>query len=111
MAGRMLPAMTLALLSALSVVHAAERPGRRPDQGQPPIRAEPPTIGVREPSRGRRAISVDQAIAQVERRYNARVVRAEQAEFNGRRIYVMRLLSEEGRVWTVRVDAETGGVM
>ena len=52
---------------------------------------------------------MDQAIENAERRYKARVVRAEVSESNGRRVYVLRLLSEEGRVWTIKVDAETGG--
>jgi uncharacterized membrane protein YkoI len=53
---------------------------------------------------------MDQAIEIAERRYRARVVRAEPKEQQGRRVYVLRLLSEEGRVWTVRVDAQTGTV-
>ena len=68
-------------------------------------------IGIRENPRAAAAgISVDQAIEIAERRYRARVVRAESKEQQGRRVYVLRLLSEEGRVWTVRVDAETGSV-
>ena len=63
---------------------------------------------VNEP-RAQSGLSKDQAIEVAERRYKARVVRAEVSETNGRRVYVLRLLSEEGRVWTVRIDAETGG--
>jgi uncharacterized membrane protein YkoI len=55
-------------------------------------------------------ISLDEAIARVQRQFNARVVRAEVKESSGRVYYVLRLLSEEGRVWTVRVDAATGRV-
>jgi len=54
-------------------------------------------------------VSMDQAIENAQRRYKARVVRAEVSDSNGRRVYVLRLLSEEGRVWTIKVDAETGG--
>lgn len=126
-AGRWLPALAVALLFALPatlpVAQAAERPGRadRAERGEsaqrpPPARNEPdPPQRVRErerePSRVRPGVSIDQAISQVERRYKARVVRAEQAELGGRPIYVLRLLSDEGRVSIVRVDAETGGVM
>jgi uncharacterized membrane protein YkoI len=53
-------------------------------------------------------LSLDQAIELVERRFRARVVRAGVDESSGQRLYVLRLLSEEGRVWTVRVDAQTG---
>ena len=66
-------------------------------------------MGLREPPRMLAGISLDQAIESAERRYRARVVRADEVNQQGRRVYVLRLLSEEGRVWTVRVDAETGG--
>ncbi|MCS6947495.1 MAG: PepSY domain-containing protein [Steroidobacteraceae bacterium] len=53
-------------------------------------------------------LSLDQAIATVEQKYRARVVRAEVSESQGRKIYVLRLLNSEGRVWTIRVDAASG---
>ncbi|MEO8309437.1 MAG: PepSY domain-containing protein [Pseudomonadota bacterium] len=53
-------------------------------------------------------MSKDQVIDMAQRRYKARVVRAEAADHNGRRVYVLRMLSDQGRVWTVRVDALTG---
>jgi uncharacterized membrane protein YkoI len=55
------------------------------------------------------ASSQDRIIAIAEKRYHASVVRIEESTLNGKRIYVLRLLSKEGKVWTVRVDAETGG--
>jgi uncharacterized membrane protein YkoI len=54
-------------------------------------------------------VSKDQAIEMAQRRYKARVVRAEASDSGGRRVYVLRMLSDEGRVWTVRIDALTGG--
>ncbi len=57
-----------------------------------------------------RRISMDEAVDLAQRRYNARVVRAEVAERDGRRVYVLRLLSEDGRVFNVRVDAATGSI-
>jgi uncharacterized membrane protein YkoI len=56
-------------------------------------------------------VSMDQAIQMAERQYGARVVRASVSEDNGRRVYVLRLVSEQGRVWTVRVDAASGAMM
>ena len=53
-------------------------------------------------------MSKDQAIEMAQRRYQARVVRAEASDSGGRRVYVLRLLSDAGRVWTVRIDAQTG---
>lgn len=55
-------------------------------------------------------MSLDQAVAMVERRFKARVVRADVRDEKGRRVYVLRLLSDE-RVWTVRVDAESGSLL
>lgn len=57
-----------------------------------------------------KAVSMDQAVKMVERRFNARVVKAETERDNGRTVYVLRLLSDSGRVWTVRVDAADGVV-
>jgi uncharacterized membrane protein YkoI len=54
-------------------------------------------------------VSLDQAIESTERRYKARVVKVNVVEESNRCVYVLRLLSEEGRVWTVRVDSRTGG--
>lgn len=54
-------------------------------------------------------ISLDAAVKQAERQYNARVIRAEtRTSSDGRRVHVLRLLSEDGRVWTVKIDAANG---
>ncbi len=80
-------------------------------------------VGAAEPSAGARLsavsapeaaprrdlLSLDEAIDRAQKRFRARVVRAEQSQQGGRVVYVLRLLSDEdGRVFTVRVDAETG---
>jgi len=54
-------------------------------------------------------LSRAQAIALVQGRYRARVVRTTLSQDKGgRRLYVFRLLSGSGKVWTVRIDAQTG---
>jgi uncharacterized iron-regulated membrane protein len=60
--------------------------------------------------RGAAEMSIDEVIAVAERRYKARVVRHGIDQFQGQRFYVLRLLSEQGRVWTVRVDPRTGAM-
>jgi hypothetical protein len=52
----------------------------------------------------------DSIVAQVQRRYKARVVRVTDTTYNGRPALELRLLSEQ-RVWTVVVDASTGQVL
>lgn len=60
--------------------------------------------------RPRARISLDSAVSMAERRFNARVVRAETRDAGDRTIYVLRMLNDAGRVWTVRVDAVTGAM-
>lgn len=55
--------------------------------------------------------SLDAAVQMVQQRYKARVVRAETRQENGRTVYVLRLLNTDGKVWTVRVDADSGAVL
>jgi uncharacterized membrane protein YkoI len=55
-------------------------------------------------------VSLDQAVKMTEQRYHARVVKAETHKDNGHTVYVLRLLNESGRVWTVHVDAANGAV-
>jgi uncharacterized membrane protein YkoI len=53
-------------------------------------------------------ISLDQAVQMAQARFHARVVRAETANEGNRVVYLLRLLSADGRVFSVRVDAQTG---
>lgn len=55
-------------------------------------------------------VSADQAVRLVEQRFHAHVLKAQTQTDNGRTVYVMRLLNDSGKVWTVRVDAISGSV-
>ncbi len=55
-------------------------------------------------------LTLDAAVAKVEAKYDARVVRAEEKLEEGRRVYRIRLLSADGRVFDVTVDAASGQV-
>lgn len=92
-------ALCLALLAGLaapSALEAAER-GRGHERGRGDLRAD-----------ADRQISLDEAVAQAERRYNARVVRAEEKRSGDRIYYRIRLLGSDGRVFEVTVDAGSG---
>jgi hypothetical protein len=57
-------------------------------------------------------VSMNQAVKMAEQKFKARVVRAEaQHDGDGHTVYVLRMLNESGRVWTVRVDASNGTVL
>jgi uncharacterized membrane protein YkoI len=57
------------------------------------------------------SLSMDQAVKLAEQHFHARVVKAETERENGHTVYVLRLLSDAGRVWTVRVDAASGALL
>jgi hypothetical protein len=54
------------------------------------------------------SISLDEAVRRAESQFRARVVRTDIQDEDGRKVYVLKLLSEDGRVITVRIDANTG---
>ncbi|HEU4616653.1 MAG TPA: PepSY domain-containing protein [Gammaproteobacteria bacterium] len=56
----------------------------------------------------RGGVSLSQATAMAQRRYPGRVVRAETVMQGGRTVHEIRILGEDGRVRTVRIDAQTG---
>lgn len=93
--------ITALLACGATSLHADDRQrGQRPE-----AREGREGRDSRERSQG---ISLDQAVERAQRTYRARVIRADVADQNGRRTYVLRMLSEDSRVWTVRVDAATG---
>jgi uncharacterized membrane protein YkoI len=51
--------------------------------------------------------SLDNIVAAAEKRHQARVRKAEPTTLNGRRVYVLRL-QKDGKVWEIKVDAESG---
>jgi uncharacterized membrane protein YkoI len=53
-------------------------------------------------------VSLDQAVNMAESRYRAKAVKTQQSSNGDRVVYHIRLLSSDGRVWTVQVDAQTG---
>ena len=59
----------------------------------------------------RRKVSMEQAVRRAQRRFRARVVRAETETQGDRTIYVLRMLDDAGRVFAVRVDAASGAFL
>ena len=55
-------------------------------------------------------ISREQATQVLQQRYGtaARIVRTDVIEKGGRHVYVFRLLSVNGKVWIVHIDAQSG---
>jgi uncharacterized membrane protein YkoI len=69
----------------------------------PAAAAEPVQVTRSEPE-----LTRTQATELVQKRYDARVVRASSSDEDGRRVYVFKLLSNAGKVWFVRIDARSG---
>lgn len=53
-------------------------------------------------------VSLNQAVAQVQRRVGGRVLSAETQTHNGVSVHVIRVLTDNQRVRTIRVDGRTG---
>ncbi len=64
--------------------------------------------GFEQPYAG--GVTLDAAVALVQNRFRAKAVKTETVNERGHRVYYIRLLNAAGRVWTVRVDAETGNI-
>lgn len=97
--GRPFPSSLLTLLAAfvLSTLSWGAAPAQE-------LVDRRPRHEVRESS----GVSLDQAVRMAQRRYHAKAVRAETVRSGDRRVHQIRLLNSEGKVWTVRVDAESG---
>ncbi|HEY7887082.1 MAG TPA: PepSY domain-containing protein [Steroidobacteraceae bacterium] len=93
------------LLALMALVLSAAAPLARA-QGAPATArtAAPQTSPQRE-------VSMDQAVRLAQRRFRARVVRAETETQGDRTIYVLRMLDGAGRVFAVRVDAASGAIL
>lgn len=68
--------------------------------------ARPP--GVLRVAAQAEGLTLDQAVERAEKRYKARAVKAEEHRKDGRLVYRIRLLSDDGRVFDITVDAGTG---
>ncbi len=55
-------------------------------------------------------LSLDEAVEIVKKRYEARVLRAEETQEGEEAVYRIRLLDADGRVFTVRVWSRSGKV-
>ena len=55
-------------------------------------------------------LTLDEAVELVRRRFDARVLRAEETREGEQTVYRIRLLAADGRVFDVRVSARTGQV-
>jgi hypothetical protein len=54
------------------------------------------------------ALTLEEAADRVARQYNAKVVSAHTVERDGRRVHVIRILTDDGVVRTIRVSADRG---
>jgi hypothetical protein len=91
---------------ALAIVGGAEgRPVPEPADAVP--RDAEPSAQIAQQS----SLSLAQATAIATRQVQGRVVRAETVNRGGRVIHEIRILGEDGRVRTVRIDAETGQML
>jgi uncharacterized membrane protein YkoI len=105
----------MAVGAALVAVDAAEaQPRSLPlDQAQPMAEPSPLAPAQRDqlfPAQ-RGGVSLAQATSMAQGRYQGRVVRAETVQMGDRTVHEIRILGDDGRVRTVRIDAQTGSFL
>jgi hypothetical protein len=59
----------------------------------------------------RGGVSLAQATSMAQGRYQGRVVRAETVQMGDRLVHEIRILGDDGRVRTVRIDAQSGAFL
>lgn len=59
----------------------------------------------------RDGVSLDEAAARVRRQTGGRIIKATSRSSNGRTVHYIRVLTADGRVFTVRVDAASGRIL
>lgn len=97
--------MLFAACVAVEAATALARPIPEPAPAAPS--GSPPTASVVQ----RGPVSLAQATAMALRRYKGRVARAETVMQGGRAVHVIVILGDDGRVRTVRIDAQTGAFL
>ncbi len=97
----LLPCLLLVLasifISSPAVAGDAKRGDRGADRGRPIVLAKSD-------------MSLDAAVAMVRERFGGKVISATTTSRGGKKVHVIKVLSDEGRVRTVRVDAQTGRI-
>lgn len=107
--GRTRAAARLAVLAAVFV--AALPAAARPRAASLMLAQAEPLAQLFPAQRGGGTISLAQATSMAQGRYQGRVVRAETVQMGDRVVHEIRILGDDGRVRTVRVDAQTGAFM
>lgn len=101
-----LPVLVAGLGLAVSALGVQGSAAARPVPVPPTqLDVEAPTAW---PAQRRSGISLQQAVQIALRQHEGRVVRAETISRNGRRVHEIRILGDDGRVRTVRIDAQSG---
>jgi hypothetical protein len=102
----------MALAAALATSCACALPAHaRPRPAAFMLAQAEPLAQLFPAQRGGGGISLAQATSMAQSRYQGRVVRAETVQMGDRVVHEIRILDDDGRVRTVRVDAQTGAFM
>ncbi len=86
--------------------------GAAPRQEQTNIRGSVTApVSASRRAQARAGVSLDEAAAMVRRQTDGRIIKASTRRSNGRAVHYIRVLTRDGKVFTVRVDAATGRVL
>ena len=104
----LLAGMSAALLLVVDSAAAQPRESLLQEQEAEPLA---PAQDQLAPAQRGGGVSLQQATAMAQMRYQGRVVRAETVQMGDRVVHEIRILGDDGRVRTVRIDAQTGAFL
>jgi uncharacterized membrane protein YkoI len=81
------------------------------EQADPAVEAPSPAQRDQLVPAQRGGVSLAQATSMAQGRYQGRIVRAETVQTGDRLVHEIRILGDDGRVRTVRIDAQTGSFL
>lgn len=103
------PARAAVSLCCLALSLASAAAAQTPLDGSEGPAAERAEDVIRLETVQQREVSLQQAIEMAQQRQPGRVVRAETKVEDGRRVHEIRILADDGRVRTIRIDAGGAG--
>ena len=80
-----------------------------PLQADQSLLGSPPSFVERRSDSSRQSVSLDEAVSRVRRQTNGKILSAETLVVDGRSVHRIKVLTDNGRVRRLQLDAASGG--
>ncbi len=79
-----------------------------PVAAEPSIFTDPPSFVEKRRDSSRRGVSLDEAVSKVRRQTSGKILSAETVVVEGKNVHRIKVLTKQGRVQRLQVDAQSG---